>query len=140
MDASRQTRPRRPIEVVGAAIVRGGDVLAARRGRGKALEGMWEFPGGKIEANETPQAALVREIREELHCEIEVGAHVATTSYTYEFGTISLSTYVARLKDSSPIAMEHAELRWIAVRDLLSLEWAPADIHTVLELIARSDR
>ena len=101
---------------------------------------MWEFPGGKIEANETPQAALVREIREELHCEIEVGAHVAPASYTYEFGTISLSTHVARLNDSSPMAMEHAELRWIAVRDLLSLEWAPADIQTVLELIARRDR
>ena len=67
------------IRVVGAAIVKDGKVLCAQRGSGKTLSGYWEFPGGKIEAGETPQQALQREIEEELLCEINVDKEVCTS-------------------------------------------------------------
>lgn len=120
-----------PIDVVGAIIVRGGKVLAAQRGPGMALEGMWEFPGGKIEQGEHPEAALVREIREELGCAIEVGAHVGTTLHKYDFATIRLSTYYATMTAGEPAAREHAALRWVPLAELSSLTWAPADIPAV---------
>ncbi len=127
-----------PIEVVGAIIVRDSTVLAARRGPSKSLKGMWEFPGGKVECDEDPREALGREIREELSCEIEVGTRVATTSHAYDFGLIRLSTYYATLTAGQPTAIEHAELRWVAIRNLSALNWAPADIPTVRKLMSRA--
>lgn len=119
------------IDVVGAILVREGTVLAAQRGPSMALAGYWEFPGGKIEAGETPQEALARELHEELLCDATVGDHVETTSYKYDFGIVTLTTFFATLEAGEPQATEHAELRWIAVADLRSVEWAPADIPAV---------
>lgn len=119
------------IEVVGAVLVRDGTVLAAQRGPTMALAGHWEFPGGKIEAGESPQEALARELDEELLCTATIGDHVETTSYEYDFGIVTLTTYFATLDAGEPRATEHAELRWIPVRELQSVEWAPADIPVV---------
>lgn len=116
------------IDVVGAVVVRGGLVLAAQRGPGMAMAGHWEFPGGKIEPGESPQEALVRELREELRCEISVGDRVETTSHAYDFGVITLTTYFATVISGEPRVTEHAQLRWIPVADLRSVEWAPADM------------
>lgn len=123
------------IEVVGAVIVRDDTVLAARRGQSRALPGMWEFPGGKLEKGETPEAALRREIQEELDCRIEVGPKIQTTSYRYEFGIVTLTTFYARLTSGEPRLSEHSELRWIRTAELHSLDWAPADIPAVLRVI-----
>ncbi|WP_066527597.1 (deoxy)nucleoside triphosphate pyrophosphohydrolase [Corynebacterium bouchesdurhonense] len=125
------------IDVVGAVIVRDGLVLAARRGPAMSMAGLWEFPGGKIEAGETKQESLAREISEELGVAIEVGEHIVTTSYEYGFGTVNLSTYYCALDDSTPVAREHAELRWVEPRQLLSLEWAPADVEAVNLVVSR---
>ncbi|WP_446666743.1 (deoxy)nucleoside triphosphate pyrophosphohydrolase [Flexivirga sp. B27] len=119
------------INVVGAVLVRDGTVLAAQRGPGMALAGHWEFPGGKIEVGESPQEALERELQEELLCTVKVGDHVETTSYEYDFGVVTLTTYFATLTSGEPRATEHSELRWIPVADLRSVEWAPADIPAV---------
>ena len=118
------------VQVVGAVILRDGLVLCAQRGPG-AQTGLWEFPGGKIEAGEAPADALVREIREELGCEIAVGDAVATTTHAYDTVTITLSTYFCELISGDPTPHEHANLEWRARQSLNELEWAPADIPAV---------
>lgn len=124
------------VHVVGAAIVRDGLVLAARRGTDRQLAGLWEFPGGKVEADEAPTVALTREIREELALEIRVGAHLETTTYPYSFASITLETYIATIASGEPVASEHSEIRWCAPFALEELEWAPADMPAVKRLVA----
>lgn len=124
------------INVVGAVFIKDGKVLAAKRSASMALPGLWEFPGGKIEAGETAQEALLREISEELNCDIEVGNYLTTTDYQYPFGTVSLTTYFAELKGDEPELTEHAEIRWLSPSELFEVDWAPADIPAV-ELLAK---
>ena len=119
------------IDVVGAVIVRDGLVFAARRGPGRALEGLWEFPGGKLEPGETPAQALVREIQEELGCTVDVGEHLVDTEHTHSYGIVALSTYLCALVDGEPQLTEHIEARWVATEELTQLDWAPADLPTV---------
>lgn len=119
------------IDVVGAVFVREGHVFAARRGPGKAMAGMWEFPGGKIEPGETPEDALARELREELKIDARVGDHLTTTRHEYDFGVVNLATYYCELLAGSPTLTEHSETRWVPVNELRSLDWAPADIPAV---------
>lgn len=118
------------IPVVGAVVQRNGAILCAQRGSG-TLAGLWEFPGGKIEANETPREALIREIIEELNCQIEVGDEVTTTSHLYTFGTVVLTTFYCKLIEGEPSLTQHSEVRWLNPRDLEDLEWAPADVPAV---------
>lgn len=134
-NADERNLVRKQIQVVGAVIVRDGTVLCAQRGKEMALPGLWEFPGGKVEAGESEQAALVREIAEELLCMIEVGSPVDTTTHTYDFGNVTLATYYATLTDGEPQAMEHEAIRWIPASDLMTVEWAPADIPAVKQVI-----
>ena len=118
-------------DVVGAVILRDGNVLCARRGPDGSLPGLWEFPGGKIEANESPKEALAREIAEELNCIIKVGDQVESTTYEYDFAIITLTTFYCVLANGEPNMTEHSELRWLAPELLKELEWAPADIPAV---------
>lgn len=123
------------IEVVGAVIIQDGRIFAAKRGKGKSMAGFWEFPGGKIEPGESPQAALARELKEELRIEAEVGEFVVTTRHDTGDVVVELSTYVCELVSGTPILTEHEEVRWVAANKLSYLTWAPADIPTV-ELLA----
>lgn len=123
------------INVIGAAIIQSGKILCTRRPEGKQLAGYWEFPGGKIEAGESPEEALHREIFEELECAITIHEHVSTTEHVYEFGTIRLSIYTATLPNSqTPHLTEHAEARWLYPSELHALTWAPADSEAVSRL------
>lgn len=110
--------------------------MAARRGADRQLGGLWEFPGGKVEAGEDPSAALMREIREELRVEIDLVTHLETTTYPYPFATVTLETYIARITSGEPVASEHSELRWCTVEALDVLDWAPADVPAARRLVA----
>jgi 8-oxo-dGTP diphosphatase len=122
---------KKQIQVVGAVIINDGLVFCAQRGEHGSLPGLWEFPGGKIEAGEAPSVALEREIAEELDCTIEVGDLITTTTYEYEFATVTLTTFYCRLIKGTPTASEHAAIRWLLPEDLTTVEWAPADIPAV---------
>ena len=128
---------KKQINVVGAVIMRDGLILCAQRGPDGALPGMWEFPGGKIEAGETPHDALAREITEELECVVAVGELITTTSHEYDFGIVVLTTFYCELLSGSPVLTEHAEVVWLPSAELGSLDWAPADIPAV-ELIEKA--
>lgn len=120
------------IHVVAAVIHNPqGEILCARRSEMMTLPGFWEFPGGKVEQDETPPRALVREIREELRCEIVVGFFIEDTIYHYEEFTIRLETYFATIQSGTMTALEHSELKWVPWQELRSLQWAPADLPAV---------
>ena len=122
---------KKTIKVVGAVLLRDGKVLAAQRSASMSLPLMWEFPGGKIEADKTPTAALRRELKEELHVIAQMGEEVETTTFDYDFGTVVLQTYYCTLLEGEPVLTEHAQIRWLAPVELKSVEWAPADIPAV---------
>ncbi|MGY0685212.1 (deoxy)nucleoside triphosphate pyrophosphohydrolase [Mammaliicoccus sciuri] len=121
---------KKQIEVVGA-IIFNDKVLCAQRNENMSLPLMWEFPGGKIEKGESEIEALKREISEEMLCDLEVGDKVTSTSYEYDFGIVNLHTYKCKLKEKMPTLTEHKSIQWLDVKDLETLEWAPADIPAV---------
>ena len=123
------------INVVGAVLTRGQTILAARRSSTMSLPGMWEFPGGKIESNESPQQALLRELEEELLCSAEIGEHIETTEHEYDFGIVILTTYYCSLIGKEPRLTEHSEIRWVQAAELDQLDWAPADIPAVARVM-----
>lgn len=118
------------INVVGAVIVDDGRVYCTQRGSG-ALAGYWEFPGGKLEPDESPEEALAREIREELACTIVVGREVATTTYPYDFAEVTLTTFYCALSAGTPTLSEHSDGKWLRPEELRLLDWAPADMPAV---------
>jgi 8-oxo-dGTP diphosphatase len=122
---------KKQIRVVGAVIRRDGLILCAQRGFVGSLPGMWEFPGGKIEPGESPRAALQREVAEELGCHVTVYSQVASTAYEYDFGVVTLTTFYCELVDGTPMLSEHEEVRWLKPSELMSLDWAPADLPAV---------
>lgn len=124
------------INVVGAVLTQGTKILAAQRGEGMSLSGMWEFPGGKIEEGETPQEALRRELEEELLCSAEIGEKLETTEYEYDFGIVILTTFFGTIVDNEPTLTEHSEVRWVEAAELGDLPWAPADIPAVDRVVA----
>jgi len=118
--------------VVGAAIIRGGRVLAARRTAPSHAAGRWEFPGGKVEPQESPGDALVREIREELGCDIEVTGWL--TNEVPIGTTHRLTVATARVVSGDPEPTEHDELRWLAAEELAEVDWLDADLPFLPEL------
>lgn len=125
---------KKDIYVVGAVIWENGKILCAQRGPDKSLPYLWEFPGGKIEKEESPQEALKREIQEEMKCEIEIGEQVEHTVYEYDFGTVHLTTFSCRLIEGVPVLTEHTSIKWLPPENLQTLEWAPADIPAIERL------
>lgn len=123
------------IKVVGAAILDGNQVLAMQRSDQMTLPGMWEFPGGKIETNETEQEALIREIREELKVEINLLDYVNETTYAYDFGTVSLKVYTAKIISGFISLEEHSASKWLTADEIPTIDWAPVDIPAAKELI-----
>lgn len=114
------------IEVVAAVMVRDGQVFASQRGYGD-FKGWWEFPGGKIESGETPQEALVREIREELAAEIEVGDLLETVEWDYPSFHLTMHCFLCTLLTDSLHLNEHQDSAWLTRETLRSVRWLPAD-------------
>ncbi|QUH26813.1 (deoxy)nucleoside triphosphate pyrophosphohydrolase [Serpentinicella alkaliphila] len=111
-----------------------GDILIAKRKKGKELEGYWEFPGGKVEKNETPENSLKREIKEEMNIDIRVGSFVGESIYKYERGTIKLLAYKGNIIRGEITLLDHDEYRWVKYKELKLYKLAPADVPLV-ELI-----
>lgn len=114
------------IEVVAAIIVRDGKVFATQRGYGEWKD-WWEFPGGKMEAGESPQEALVREIREELDAEIEVGHLLETVEWDYPDFHLTMHCFLCTLKSESMHLNEHEATAWLSSDSIHSVRWLPAD-------------
>ena len=117
------------VQVVGAALVRDGRVLAARRTSPPHLAGLWEFPGGKVDEGETDAQALVRELREELAVAAEVGARVGPDLRIGE--TAVLRVYLATLLEGEPQLLDHDAVRWLAADELDDVPWIPVDAPVV---------
>ena len=121
------------IEVVAAIICKEDKVFATQRGYGAYKDG-WEFPGGKIEPGETPQEALVREIKEELDADIIVGELFDVIEYDYPEFHLSMDCFLCSLASEHMEIREHEAAKWLTKEDLETVDWLPADIITVKKL------
>ncbi len=124
---------RKTIRVVAAVILQDEQVLATQRGYGKYKD-WWEFPGGKVEEGETPEMAIVREIREELDVHIEVESFLTTVEYDYPEFHLSMDCYWCRLQEGQIRLLEHEAARWLPVHDLRQVHWLPADVLVIEEI------
>ena len=124
------------IEVAAAVIRRGDRIFATQRGYGE-WKGWWEFPGGKLEAGETPQQALAREIREELDAEIAIGDRIRTVEWDYPTFHLTLHCYWCALTSDAVHLNEHASARWLGREELHAVRWLPADV-ALLEDLAKA--
>ena len=121
------------IEVVAAIIIKDGHVFATQRGYGE-WQGWWEFPGGKMEAGESPQEALRREIKEELDADVSVGELLETVEWDYPNFHLTMHCFVCSLLSESLHLNEHEAAAWLSHETLRSVKWLPADVE-VLERI-----
>lgn len=127
----------RVIDVVAALVWRDGRLLVTQRPAGAHLAGTWEFPGGKIEPGESAEAALAREVREEIALEIEVGALRHELVHAYPEKTVRLRFFDCRWASGEARHVGVADHRWIARRELRTLEFPPADQRLLAELEER---
>lgn len=123
------------VKVVAAVITASNEngekmIFATQRGYGEFKDG-WEFPGGKVEPGETPQAALKREIMEELETEIEVGDLIETIEYDYPTFHLSMDCFWAEIVKGDLVLREHEAARWLTKEQLESVDWLPADLGLV---------
>lgn len=124
------------IEVVAAVLVRDGKYLATQRGYG-AYKDYWEFPGGKVEAGESREEALMREIREELDTEIRVDAWLATVEYDYPDFHLTMHCYRCSVVSGHLTLKEHESAAWLETSELDSVNWLPADVEVVKKILGR---
>jgi 8-oxo-dGTP diphosphatase len=124
------------IEVVcGVILDAEGRVLACRRSMGRHLGGLWEFPGGKVDAGEMHEEALQRELEEELGVVVAVGDRLdAVVEWSDGEVSIRLTPFLCHIREGAPAALEHEEIRWCESHELAGLEWAEADIPIVAEI------
>ena len=126
-----ESQPVKTVKVVAAIIRRGDMIYATQRGYGDYKDG-WEFPGGKVEPHETPEQALIREIKEELLADIKVGEKLITVEHDYPGFHLSMDCFWAELiNDEDPVLTEHEAARWLAKDALNEVDWLPADVKVV---------
>jgi 8-oxo-dGTP diphosphatase len=129
---------KKTIKVVAAIIRKDNTVLATQRGYGDYKD-WWEFPGGKIEPGETPEAALAREIKEELDSEIAVEQYLTTVEHDYPEFHLSMDCYWCEVKSGKLTLLEHEAAKWLPLGNLRQVNWLPADVK-VVEAIEKSQQ
>jgi len=124
------------VRVVCAVIVNeAGLVLACKRGSGRFLGGKWEFPGGKVEPQESAEEALHRELREELAISVWIHKNLAEVRWNYGRGDMLLLPFVCGIRNGKPQALEHEQIRWCDAAELVTLDWAEADVPVLREYL-----
>ncbi|MBP2659694.1 MAG: hydrolase [Firmicutes bacterium] len=118
------------IKVVAAVIQDQNEFFATQRGHGE-YKGGWEFPGGKVEPGESNEAALIREIREELKIDISIESYLGTVEYDYPSFHLSMACYVCEIIAGQLTLVEHLAAKWLTVSELDSVSWLPADVEVV---------
>ena len=121
------------ISVVAAIIRKGELIFATQRGYGNYKD-WWEFPGGKVEAGEIPQEALIREIQEELGTKIAVDEFLITVEYDYPEFHLSMDCFWCHVEEGNLSLFEHEASRWLPINDLRQVNWLPADIMVIEEI------
>lgn len=121
---------RKSIHVVAAIIKQDNKIFATQRGYGNYKD-WWEFPGGKMEAGETPEEALVREIREELATEIHVDQYFMTVEYDYPEFHLIMDCFWCSVVSGELTLLEHEAAKWLPVDDLRQVQWLPADVEII---------
>lgn len=121
------------LRVAAAIIIHNNKVFATQRGYGEFKDG-WEFPGGKVEANETSREALGREIMEELDTVVEVGELLDTVEYDYPHFHLSMDCFICKIKSGDLVLKEHQAAKWLTKETLDSVQWLPADVELVKKI------
>ncbi|KAA0888108.1 (deoxy)nucleoside triphosphate pyrophosphohydrolase [Oryzomonas rubra] len=124
------------IHVACAIIEHDGRTLAAQRSETMKMPLKWEFPGGKLESGETPEACLVREVREELAIGINVGRALPVATHAYEAFTVTLYPFVCTPEDGTVTLIEHRAVAWLKPEQMLVLDWAEADLPIIAGYLA----
>lgn len=130
IDREMERQRMKTIRVVAAIIIEKEKVFATQRGYGEFKDG-WEFPGGKIELGEIPEAAIVREIKEELDTEIEVVKLLDTVEYDYPQFHLSMDCFICKIKFGDLVLKEHEAAKWLTRENLNSVDWLPADLSLI---------
>lgn len=127
MEETEWRNAMKTVRVVAAVIRKDDKIFATQRGYGEFKDG-WEFPGGKIEAGESPEQALVREIKEELDTDISVGERIDTIEFDYPNFHLSMDCFWCEILQGELELKEHESARWLSKEKLYSVDWLPADI------------
>lgn len=127
------------INVVAAIIINKNKILITQRNDEK-FKSLWEFPGGKIEENETPENALIREIKEELNLNIKIENELIQTSYTYDFAIVNIKTFICKIIDGNIQKNVHSNIEWTNSWNLKNYKWVPADIEIVNYFLKYSNK
>lgn len=122
------------LDVACAIIVRNKKILVAQRSEVMSIPLKWEFPGGKINSNETEEQCLHRELKEELNIYVEIERKLSTVFYDYGHFKVNIIPFIASYKHGTISLLEHKEIKWIEKRELNHLEWVPADVLIIMEL------
>lgn len=127
------------IRVVSAIICKDNKIFATQRGYGE-FKDRWEFPGGKIEENESNENALKREIKEELDIDIKVEKLLDTVEYDYPNFHLTMYCYICKLVDKEPVLLEHESACWVDNKNIKNLNWLPADLEIIDKIIQLQKR
>lgn len=123
------------IEVVAAILTNDkGNFLIAKRKKGKILGGFWEFPGGKIEEGESPEESLIRELKEEMDIDIDVGKYFDSSVFDYGDKVIKLDAYFGKINHGKIVLNDHEEYHWVSREELRNFDFTPSDIPFVEKL------
>ncbi len=128
-----------PIRVAAALVFRAGRLLIAQRPLDKHLGGLWEFPGGKLEAEESYPDCLVRELQEELGVDVQVGSMIAAVEHQYPEKCVRIQFYRCTLRSGEPEPLECADLEWVTAEELSQFVFPPADAGLLNQLRANPE-